>query len=222
MDRMDIPEGLETTGRYIVTLRDGAEGEAMAMFADQAGIKSSSVMMSSDFEGRGVEMSEVDPQGGLILQNIGIAVLNAPPEAANELAFAAEESAAILAVEPEGVMYAIQEGLTLDYLRGFSDATARLLKAAEDDSSIALIDSEAMLSFADTAQLTWGLQATKVAKSKYLMGPASGSPCWIPACSSNTRISRGGRSLAAPSSPASLVSMMATAMGRIAPAPPAA
>jgi subtilisin family serine protease len=167
MDRMDIPEGLETTGRYIVTLRDGAEGEAMAMFADQAGIKSSSVMMSSDFEGRGVEMSEVDPQGGLILQNIGIAVLNAPPEAANELAFAAEESAAILAVEPEGVMYAIQEGLTLDYLRGFSDATARLLKAAEDDSSIALIDSEAMLSFADTAQLTWGLQATKVAKSKY-------------------------------------------------------
>jgi subtilisin family serine protease len=66
-----------------------------------------------------------------------------------------------LAIEPERIFYAIEEGLSLDYLRGYRDAVDNLYQKATTEE-IEAIQKEC---FADDTQFTWGLKATKVDKS---------------------------------------------------------
>jgi subtilisin family serine protease len=161
MDQMSIPNGLETTGRFIVTFKEGAHPEALAMLSQHAGVAGANMMSSRDFGAEGVDMAQVPSDGGVVLSHIGVAVVNAPPEAAGALAQVADENSAILAVEPEGIMYALSDGLSLDYLRGFRDASASLLEVAQRGGAVAGAETGIAAVFVDTPALTWGLQATK-------------------------------------------------------------
>jgi subtilisin len=78
-----------------------------------------------------------------------------------------DNDAAILAIEPEGIMYALGQtkGLSLDYLRGFRDAADILVQRANGILSNEM--AETFTEFNDTPSLTWGLLATKVTTSKY-------------------------------------------------------
>jgi subtilisin family serine protease len=73
----------------------------------------------------------------------------------------AGEDSAILAIEPERIFYAIEEGLSPEYLRGYRDAVDNLYQKATTED-IETIQKEC---FADDTQFTWGLKATKVDKS---------------------------------------------------------
>ena len=158
--------GLETTGRYVVTLRDDAGSEAIEALKNIAGINKSNLMSSSDFKKAGVELEQVSTGGGVVFENIGIAVLDIGSEAASACAAMAGENEAILAIEPEGIMHALGEsgGVSGEYLRGFRDAAnaIRTAPAADEDG----LEAE-IAAFTDTAALTWGLQATRVATSRY-------------------------------------------------------
>jgi subtilisin family serine protease len=166
MDISDVPEGLETTGRYIVTLKDDGLDEGLAMLNQHAGIAPKNMMSSLDFGEDGVDMAQMPEDGGIVLRNIGVAILNAAPDAAGALAMTASDDSSILAIEPEGVMHAIDEGPSLEFMRGFHAASASLLGAAERDNGED-VETAIAQAFADNAQLTWGLQATKAGASRF-------------------------------------------------------
>jgi hypothetical protein len=83
----------------------------------------------------------------------------------------AGEESAILAVEPEGIMYALSElgGVTLDYLRGFRDCAQSLYVSASTtppggEEGTDLIEAAG---FIDSPTHTWGLIATRASLSRF-------------------------------------------------------
>lgn len=158
----------ETTGRFIVTFREDAHSQGMSMLKKSAGMTMTNFLTSADFGSSGVDMEQIPADGGAMLENLGIAVVHIDPYAAGTLAMEAGEDSAILSVEPEGVKYALSDlkGLSLDYLRGFQDAAQNLYVAASVGHAEELA-MEIEAAYADTATLTWGLQATKASSSRY-------------------------------------------------------
>lgn len=164
------PAEPETTGRFIVTFREGAYDEAVATLEKSAGVRQANLLRSADFAESGIDMDQVPAEGGAILENLGIAVVSVAPDAAGALAMEAGEESPILAVEPEGIMYALSElkGLSLDYLRGFRDCAQSLYAAAiavptEGEEGTDLVEA----GFVDSPVHTWGLIATKASVSKF-------------------------------------------------------
>ncbi len=164
-----VPTGLETTGRYIVTFREDAQAEALALLDDKAGMGAGKLLCSSDFAASGIEVDQVPGDGGAVLEHLRMAVVNVPPDAAGVLAMEASEASPILAVEPEGVAYAIgqPEGVSLEYLRGFRDATQSLFAAASASGAAAAGAGMETAGYGDSPTHTWGLVATNVPASKY-------------------------------------------------------
>jgi subtilisin family serine protease len=161
---------LETTGRYIVTYRDGAQTEALAALKKHAGMAKSKLVSTADFGVAGVDLSQISEGGGAILENLGIAIVNIDPNAAGVLGNDVGGDSSILAVEPEGVMYALSDvpPPSSDYFRGFRDAADALYNAVRQGGTDSdSLDSELMAAFSDTATLTWGLQVTKTAISQF-------------------------------------------------------
>ena len=164
------PSEAETTGRFIVTFREEASTEAIATLENLAGVRSADLLRSGDFAESGIDMDQVPAEGGAVLGNLGMAVVNVPPDAAGMLAMEAGEDSAILSVEPEGVVYALSElrGFSLDYMRGYRDCAQSLYTSAattppggEEDAD--LIEAAG---FVDSPSHTWGLIATRSAISR--------------------------------------------------------
>jgi subtilisin family serine protease len=163
-----VQPGLETTGRFIVTFREGAQSEALASLKKGVGLTKAKLMSSADFGETGVDIAQVPKGGGVVLEHLGIAVVSMDEAAAGLIAQEVGEDAAILAIEPEGIMYALGQAgaLSMEYLRGFRDAASALYAQAGQGVSEEEL-AEVAAAFDDTAALTWGLQATKVATSKF-------------------------------------------------------
>lgn len=154
----------ETTGRYIVTFRDEAVTEGLALLNDQAGIWG--LANAADFAESALDLNQLEAAGGGVFPTLGVAVVSLDEGALSSIMTVAGEDSAILAVEPERIFYAIGEGLPPDYLRGYRDAVNHLYEKA---TAAELIEGEfgAETCFADDAQSTWGLKATKVLTSRY-------------------------------------------------------
>jgi subtilisin family serine protease len=170
----------EFTGRYIVAFEEGAEKEGMALLNRSAGIQE--IARASDFEDSRVDAETIRDTGGVFFDEIGVAVVDAPPDAVTSLSAALESRSAILAMEPERILYALQAPYltsgpspvpagggapdTLSYIRGYRDSVAHLfeqLSGGVPESAEAGVAA----AFADTALLTWGLQATGVDRSRF-------------------------------------------------------
>jgi subtilisin family serine protease len=165
-----IANEAETTGRYIVTFREGASEKAIAALVNSAGVRDSNLLRSPDFAQSGIDMDQVPEDGGAVLANLGMAVVSVAPDAAGALAMEAGEESAILAVEPEGIMYALSElrGVSLDYLLGFRDCAQSLYSTASatpprGEEGSDLIEAAG---FVNSPSHTWGLIATKAAASR--------------------------------------------------------
>src|SRR5687768_2602586 len=160
----------ETTGRLLVLLKEDAGPAAVRSMSRSAGLRFAS---ASDFKEGMVDLESMAPSEGVVFPDLGVAVVNALP--AEMSALAAAEDSDILAVEPERVVYAIDEmpeatrlpGVTgdhLDYLRGYRDAVNHLCgKLLGPEAE----DSAAGLAAADEGEPTWGLQATRAASSRF-------------------------------------------------------
>lgn len=169
--QVNYPSEVETTGRFIVTFREGAQAEAINTLQSSTGLNQANLMRSAEFAKTGIDMEQLPPDGGAILENLGMAVVDVPPDAVASLGMAAGEESAILAVEPEGVKYALAaelRGLSLEYLHGFRDAAQNLYVLAA--GAPAEVEEAAELEaerFLDSTTHTWGLQATKVEMSRF-------------------------------------------------------
>ncbi|MGB3267516.1 MAG: S8 family serine peptidase [Microcoleus sp.] len=152
--------GDETTGRYIVTFRDDAVREGLDLLSDQAGI--TGLANATDFPESALDLSQLEASGGAVFPTLGVAVVSLEEGAFSSILTSAGEDSAILAIEPERTFYAIGDGLSVDYLRGYRDAVNNLYDKATTTEVAAIGAQEC---FSDDIESTWGLKATKVMNS---------------------------------------------------------
>jgi subtilisin family serine protease len=164
----------EFTGRYLVIMRDDGVKEGLHAIKTATGL--SHICNTSDFENCDVEMSQADSAEVFVLDKLNIAVVDADPSQAGSLQEAAadENNSAILAVEPERMMYAITlleppsaGGVPYEYLKGYRDAVNQLYSTLVGIPSGEEGISEEAAFFEDNAMFTWGLQATGVSQSRF-------------------------------------------------------
>jgi subtilisin family serine protease len=99
-------------------------------------------------------------------------VVDAPPEQMSAITAAmAREESGILVVEPERVVYPFEGGgmiptsITADYLRGYRDGVDGLVERALGEAGTGARTTSAAAAALNEASLTWGLQATGVART---------------------------------------------------------
>ena len=97
-----IPPG--TTGRFLVLFREDGD-EAERALREAAGLR---VARAADFDDGAVEAASLSEAEAILFDDLGVAVVNTPPEQVRNLAAAvADEDNPILAVEPERIVYAL-------------------------------------------------------------------------------------------------------------------
>ncbi len=162
-------QAVETTGRFVVTFSDEVHGDpgviAQAL-ESMAGV--SSVASTLDFDSGAVDVDEAGAADATVFAELGVAVVSADPTEAGAISGLAMSDARIVAVEPERILYAIDEippSASLEYLHGYRDAVVHLYEQlAGGRTGEAEVDIAAT-GFLDSASFTWGLQATRAATS---------------------------------------------------------
>jgi subtilisin family serine protease len=141
------------TGKYLVLLREDSVSEGVQLLSETIATPDSDT---------------------LVFGELGVAVVDSDPTQLNALRIASQDSP-ILAVEPEQVLYALQDApsnvapltsaninVSMDYLRGYRDAVTTLT-----DSLMPANSANAAPAEVSEAEATWGLQLTKVLCSQY-------------------------------------------------------
>jgi subtilisin len=159
----------QTTGRFLIVYKDlvlDAPRDAERSLRDLAGI--TRVVSASDFREGAVKPEQASIAQATYFPALGIAVVEADADQLQALiSAAANRESNILAVEPEYVYHALiapTDG-SVQYLRGYRDAVNHLYDkltsagVGSEDIGVAQV-------FQDTAQFTWGLQATRVNTSR--------------------------------------------------------
>jgi subtilisin family serine protease len=164
--------GAETTGRYLVLFEDDAIDAGTKALARSAGIKT---LSSASTDEGFFAAEELEERDGLVFAELGVAVVRAEPDQLQAVAAADEEQAAIVAIEPERIVRAVDAVLGLaeaeapaalspEYLRGYRDAVLSLTAAA---GANVLPAPPAVALTWDESEATWGLQATRVPNSRF-------------------------------------------------------
>jgi subtilisin len=168
-------EGMgEFTGKYLVLLSDDGVKEGLQAIKEACGL--SKVCNAADYDDAAVEMSEAESAEVFVLDKLKVAVVDADPNEAAGLRAAAADDGAIIAVEPERILYALSfvpgdpmsaAQFPFEYLRGYKDAVNNLYAALTGTSGAPGEPGTEAAGFGDTAQFTWGLQATRVSTSRF-------------------------------------------------------
>lgn len=164
------------TGRHLVLLREDGVQEGLQAIANATGL--SQVCNTCNFESAAVNMEQANEATVFMLDKLQVAVVNGDPDQMASLHATASDNGAILAIEPEQIMYALTESADpfasqMEYLRGYKGAVDHLyevLAGNRPPPSMPLPDTEMEALhhyFTDTTQFTWGLQATRVHSSHY-------------------------------------------------------
>ena len=158
------------TGRYLVLFREDAVQSGTSALSGLMGV---SFAKAGDFPDGAVDATVLEETSALVFGDLGVAVVDVPPDQLSQMSAMASEDSGILAIEPERIVYALEVPLpgattSNDYLIGYRDAVNHLVDRIVGGASAAGgVDAAAGPGFADTATLTWGLQATGVSQSKF-------------------------------------------------------
>jgi subtilisin family serine protease len=156
-------------------LLERPETDATGLFREAAGI---AVTRSAELGEEPVAIESLDTQG-VIFDTLGVAVVDAAPDQVQALGQAVTADTAIVAIEPERIVYALERAsavslpsvvgaLSTDYLRGFRDAAIALAAGSAprhlaDQAAVPLAAVPAV----DESRATWGLQAVGVLTSGF-------------------------------------------------------
>lgn len=150
----------QTTGRYVVVLAEPGTNPG-PMLERTAGL--GSVADSRDFADQRVDLDETGRSDGTTFAELGVAVVAADPSQIGALRASSEARDAIISVSPELIYHVLPE-TNADYLQGYVDGVGDLgarLGATAAGAHAARRTASPTVSFEDSAQFTWGLQATK-------------------------------------------------------------
>jgi len=179
----------QTTGRYLVLLEEDAMDAGMSAISHSTGVKE--IAQSRDFADQAVTPQALAGTDAIVFNELGVAVITLHGDQVQSLNREAATSPAIVAIEPERVVYAISESsygrgirlfptfqsapsatnsvnLSMDYLKGYRDAINQLvdhLLEANTQTDV-VVDGALPPAVLDPA-FTWGLQYTGVNSSPY-------------------------------------------------------
>lgn len=146
------------TGRYLVLLAEDETDTAVKSLAKTSGLRLESVPTSN---AEGVDVAQGE---GVVFRELGVAVVNAPPDQLTAVSAAVAETPTLHVMEPERYVFAIG-GVDLTYLRGYRDAVNHLYDMlGGSEAAEAGLEPVAAL---QEDRLTWGLQATRVSASTF-------------------------------------------------------
>jgi subtilisin family serine protease len=153
----------ETTGRFVITFRDSATSAGITTLKKRTSVKK--VMSAADYKDSALDVARMEESAVSVFPHLGVAVARLDASEVNAMVAEAGDESAILAIEPERIFYAIDEELSIAYLRGYRDAISNLY----DKAAGGLVEDElaAAAIFLDDAQSTWGLKATGVTASMF-------------------------------------------------------
>jgi subtilase family protein len=146
------------TGRYLVTFKEGAAKEG-AQALGALGLRSAD---ARDFAGQSFSIQDVAGADGVVLPEIGVAVVAGAPFAARGMSVQAEIAAdsPIEAIEPEYFVFADEAA---DYLLGFRRAVEVIEKDLGLVTELKMPDRE--MEEVQVLGATWGLIKCKVPQS---------------------------------------------------------
>jgi subtilisin family serine protease len=178
---------METTGRSLVLMRNGPEAMQAAARALQDSAGLAAVRMTDLRDG--LRIGEIPASSAMLLESIGVAIVNGDPDQIGRLHVQATKSDSVLAVEPERVVYAASrfslpggigappgtaspgsadEAINRDYMRGFRDGFDHATGLCFAPGAAAPVTRVAPRPAAiDESAVTWGLQATRVVESPW-------------------------------------------------------
>lgn len=143
-----------TTGRYLVLMQPNEVRAASRALENRAGLTIANIQ---DFASAPETALQVDRHSGLVLEDLGVAIVNAPPDQIEALGQAVASENSLKLVEPERIVYAIG-GIDPSYLRGYRDAINHLVdRMLEGEGDVAALGRSL-----DETAFSWGLQATGV------------------------------------------------------------
>jgi subtilisin family serine protease len=96
-----------TTGRYLVLMEVGEARKGAKTLSQATGLTLAS---TADFEGGAIDAEALAADGAVVFDELAVAVVDLDPDQLPSLSAAATEDSGILAIEPERVVYAIDEG----------------------------------------------------------------------------------------------------------------
>ncbi|MGW7197925.1 S8 family serine peptidase [Streptomyces chryseus] len=150
-------QAAEFTGRYVVLLDQEAPERGMNALRTSAGVSSVEHVHGTEVDGV-ADLLE-NPDVSVFFDELGVAVVEVPPDQRHALVTTAEAEESIVAAEPERVVYASVITEAQHTLTGFYP-TYRSDEAEVDRHTIA--GAAGVLGPAwDEHQMTWGLQATR-------------------------------------------------------------
>ena len=152
---------IETTGRYLIMLPNEDLEAGIQALRDATGIQT--VARAGDFENHAFTTSELDGPNASVFDRLGVAVVPLDPDQVQSVRVATAAQQNVLAIQPERVVYALQTGLSADYLRGYRDAATHLCDQA-GQQPVTGRGQRANAELTD-GTTTWGLQATGVVGS---------------------------------------------------------
>jgi len=157
-------EKVEYTGRYLVLLPEGSNtSDSINQINSISGLNLKS---SLEFENEFFTDKDLAKTDGIILDKLGIAIVNEKPKIENSISSFGDNQ---MIVEKETVVYAIGmlDESTQNYVEGYRDAinqiTNALVGSEFDESSYAEQESEV-----ESVGATWGLKATNVVPTTFL------------------------------------------------------
>ncbi len=164
----NMAEGEEggKTGRYLVLFSDDAPPDAIEKMTKAAGMRMAHAV---EFAEMGVNVKGVLKEADVLyLDELHLAIMQAPPSQVDFLSVSAAAARAVVAVEPERFVFALQD-MQSEYLRGYRDATANLYERLSQAPGTQPDVVEALRTprWSDTATLTWGLAATRANRSRF-------------------------------------------------------
>jgi len=149
----------QTTGRYVVVFAD-SDTDPAPMLTSVAGM--SSVANSREFDGQQVDGTGAD---ATVFAELGVAVVSVDPSQLASLRSSSEAQRAILSISPELIYHPLADS---SYLAGYRDAVtdlgARIAGGASGPAGPLSVQIGAS-QYNDTADFTWGLQATQAVSS---------------------------------------------------------
>ncbi|MCA1781599.1 MAG: S8 family serine peptidase [Dermatophilaceae bacterium] len=154
-----LPTPPETTGRFIVVFAEGAEAPG-SILEDSAGISDLATSLElSEEEGVPRETAQ---STDTVFEELGMAVVSADPDQLGALQTSAEAHGNVLSVSPELVHHVLAD----DYVRGYVDGVGDLARRLGTSGSPVPAPGERSPAtspqfFQDTADLTWGIRATR-------------------------------------------------------------
>lgn len=155
----------QTTGRYVVVFAE-ADSDPREMLESVAGL--SNVASSRDFDEQVVDPAQTADADATVFAELGIAVVTADPGQLGALQSSARSQGTIVATAPELIHHVLDP--TPGYLDGYRDGVTDLglrlgANLGAGETGVLAGPDVGAASFADTDQLTWGVQAVTAATS---------------------------------------------------------